>query len=421
MWPVTASGWLVLAALAQFAVGCRSVPPAAVLEPETELEPDPEGLCASWAVATCADLATCCQGGASFDGFECYRRLSAGCLESLDAEGVHSGARLFDEDAAAACLAPVVGCRFQTVATPDQDEACHNAVTGRRPAGAGCASSSECLRPREGHAICYQGIRGGEKDGVCATVVVSDCGECGFVKSTAVLTVCPANSRCDVRPPQAAGAVPSDILFAFEGDCRPLPSEGQECASLVAQAGTPRACAEGLSCAPDPADAERSVCLPRRLAGETCTGERADECVDGATCDDLSGACLEQLGAFCAAPLLCGDGACESGEDGASCPEDCASCGNGLCERHEKDWCPADCGEPACVGCARFVTLGGTLCEGASTELYDAFFGCACGGPCAELCGGDFCAGEDIGTGCLECSAAAAGCAAELSACAYDL
>lgn len=412
------SGRLVFAALTVLAAGCGETPVGG--EIESPPEPDPEALCAAWAVESCADLATCCPGEASFSGFECYRRLSAACLAPLEAEEVHSGARVFDEAAALGCLSQVDACRLQTLRTPAQDEACRNAVTGRRPPGTGCTSSSDCERPPRGHAICYEGLApsGG---GVCAIVAVSAHGKCSFVESTAVLTVCPTNSRCDVHSLPPAAAVPGADVFAFEADCEPLPVEGEECASVLAQEGAPRACAEGLRCAPDPADPGRSVCSPPAPIGEGCAGDGPDECGDGAACDPASRTCQTEPDPFCVEPAVCGNGACEPAEDGLACPEDCSSCGNGACEPQEEDWCPADCGEPACVGCARHVTLGGVLCEGTSTDLYAAFFDCTCGAPCASVCGADFCVGDDISTGCLECAASADGCAAQLDACAYDL
>jgi len=49
--------------------------------------------------------------------------------------------------------------------------------------------------------------------------------------------------------------------------------------------------------------------------------------------------------------VICGNGACESGEDINNCPQDCDYCGNGYCGPNENaSTCPADCGSGAVCG-----------------------------------------------------------------------
>ena len=53
---------------------------------------------------------------------------------------------------------------------------------------------------------------------------------------------------------------------------------------------------------------------------------------------------------------VCGNYACEPGEDNYNCPDDCVvatNCGNGVCEYNEnQDTCPYDCAEcPALKEC----------------------------------------------------------------------
>ena len=96
------------------------------------------------------------------------------------------------------------------------------------------------------------------------------------------------------------------------------------------------------------ADATFSECVPGCTSAVNCAeGQR---CVKPA--GESVGDCVDEgpppMG------VVCGDGACEAGEDGASCPADCrtdpppARCGDGVCSGAEsQSSCPADCGPPA--------------------------------------------------------------------------
>jgi hypothetical protein len=80
-----------------------------------------------------------------------------------------------------------------------------------------------------------------------------------------------------------------------------------------------------------------------------------------------------------------------------------------------------------CYTCGEFVTYemtceGVDLCEGGSTDLYDALVACTCTGACMDLCGDNICAGVMSTDECLACIAdTAAGCGAEFNECSNDI
>ncbi len=78
-------------------------------------------------------------------------------------------------------------------------------------------------------------------------------------------------------------------------------------------------------------------------------------------------------------------------------------------------------GGAACTGCADYVTNGGTLCEGTSTDLYNALVDCTCAGACKDVCLDNVCAGMDVTADCQNCVIdSAAGCGAEFTECSND-
>lgn len=63
-----------------------------------------------------------------------------------------------------------------------------------------------------------------------------------------------------------------------------------------------------------------------------------------------------------------------------------------------------------------------TICEGMSTDLYNAFVDCVCAGACMDACGDNVCAQLDISVDCQTCVAdTAAGCGNEYNDCADDV
>ena len=79
------------------------------------------------------------------------------------------------------------------------------------------------------------------------------------------------------------------------------------------------------------------------------------------------------------------------------------------------------CTDNVCTGCADYVTNGGTLCEGTSTDLYNALVDCTCAGACKDICTDNVCAGLDVTTDCQNCVIdSAAGCGMEFGECSND-
>lgn len=79
-------------------------------------------------------------------------------------------------------------------------------------------------------------------------------------------------------------------------------------------------------------------------------------------------------------------------------------------------------GGGACVSCGVYVTDGGTLCEGASTDLYNALADCTCTGACMTACADNVCAGVDVTTDCQSCVLdTVAGCGNEFQECSNDI
>jgi hypothetical protein len=92
---------------------------------------------------------------------------------------------------------------------------------------------------------------------------------------------------------------------------------------------------------------------------------------------------------------ICGNGSCEPGENGTSCPSDCGGtnpvCGNGYCEVGENATsCPQDCGggtNPVC---------GNGACEQGETAT-------SCPQDCGQGCGGKQCGFDAQGNPCGSC------------------
>ena len=136
----------------------------------------------------------------------------------------------------------------------------------------------------------------------------------------------------------------------------------------------------------------------------------------------------------CDLPDLCGDGSCGPGETRFWCPEDCISCGDGICDLASgEDWfsCPDDCfcsdgvcdqAFENCFSCPQDCTIGcpycgDGYCEGAGPYIEDCFscpqdcsisqsFDCHCGdGVCQSFYGEDCvnCGDCDADDGCPTC------------------
>ncbi len=110
---------------------------------------------------------------------------------------------------------------------------------------------------------------------------------------------------------------------------------------------------------------------------------------------DPSGASPKSCGGGGTTPI-CGNGACEAGENANTCPADCGGgtkCGNGICEQGESVGCPADCG-------------GGTKCGNGVCEAGEN--STTCPGDCASQpsgCGDKECGFDSNGNSCGSCPA----------------
>lgn len=83
-------------------------------------------------------------------------------------------------------------------------------------------------------------------------------------------------------------------------------------------------------------------------------------------------------------------------------------------------------GGAACESCGVYITAqdGGTLCEGTSTDLYNAVADCTCAGACKDVCTDNVCADPpmDITPDCQNCVIdTAAGCGMQFNECSNDI
>jgi len=121
------------------------------------------------------------------------------------------------------------------------------------------------------------------------------------------------------------------------------------------------------------------VCVPSE---RFCLGKLLRVCNgNGTDFEDIDCTAFDQscLSNNCVDPGVCGNGACESGEDLATCIEDCAVvCGDGECQTDSESFatcsqdCAPQCGDAACQGDEDFMscpldclaTCGNEVCDG---------------------------------------------------------
>jgi hypothetical protein len=448
---------LVALSVAGIFAGCDSE----ATTPDDTASVDVEGMCVTWSSKSCAMLSGCCNGEANFDQFMCEIYLSGYCLDNLKLELAHSDQYIVDAAFAQECLTPINQCD-PPEPTQAHPIACANMLTGYRPLGTGCFQTADCERPSNGRAYCYFGEYG--DIGVCANIVESTNGKCGFSKETLVYSTCPENTYCNMSgvmmPPSE---IPSDLAYEFEANCEAYRANGESCVDTEDYNFLP--CQKDLYCNIDKANLAASKCLPIKKIGDPCLGESPDECGSAAYCDFETVKCVQDKpdeAPFCFAPPVCGDGECTTGEDyetciqdcgicgdgycsvdeevycyedcGACgdgycsvdevgyCPVDCDICGDGLCTGDEPNTCPSDCNQMNCVSCSEYVFSQqmGPFCPG-SESIILAFSQCMCAGPCGDVCNNSFCMGAEPSTECVQCAEdAMIGCGNEFNACASD-
>jgi MYXO-CTERM domain-containing protein len=150
-----------------------------------------------------------------------------------------------------------------------------------------------------------------------------------------------------------------------------------------------------------------NVCPDSGCAGEDVTyafRAIADLCGDG-TCQEFFGEATTNCVSDCGS--ACGDGVCNGPESPTSCPEDCGTCGNGVCDPGETavtcsmDGCPPLCGDGVCNGqensdpfsylenpnsCLVDCSCGNGTCDAAYGETITS-----CRADCASKCGDGMC------------------------------
>jgi hypothetical protein len=268
------------------------------------------------------------------------------------------------------------------------DEACDEGEDcASCAADCGCACGAECLDGACAFTAC-QGRACGD-DG-CG----GSCGDCG------------EGEICD------GGACAPDGPECGDEVC----DEGEGCASCPADCG----CGCGEGCADD--KCKFTACDERECGDDGCDGSCGD-CGDGAVCDE--GACVPD------GLPVCGDEACDEGEDCASCHADCG-CGCGeacvegacaftACEGRDcgDDGCGGSCGDCdpnyACEDgkCAWMEGCDNGACEaGEHCGSCPADCACGCGESCYEdtckftACDGRECGGDGCGGSCGDCDPA---------------
>lgn len=292
----------------------------------------PEDFCAAWVEETCEALSSCCRDGREFDRAACWSKYSSTCHRLTQSDDVRAGDVLFDSGEAGACLDALATCTNITLSLPSDAEhaqACANMVTGFRPLGAACDTTSQCERAGE-YATCYHGhslVEGGPggNEGFCAEVV-SDDERCGFSFDGNVLRVCSDDRYCDVLDADLLES--TSVLersYYFSAPCRPRLAEGKSCVDTRNDSDI-LPCKNGLFCkVTGPFEA---TCVKVKARGEPCEAS-LDVCDEGLEClhePNVGGFVCRKpkppIPFFCAPP--CGDGKCSDGETPESCPKDCA-------------------------------------------------------------------------------------------------
>jgi N-acetylneuraminic acid mutarotase len=247
------------------------------------------------------------------------------------------------------------------------------------PGGSRC-ESGECIddscMPDCNRKVCGDDGCGGNC-GVCGAGTECVDGRCDAVVAACGDGACNGGETCQT-------CVADCGVCCGDGLCRR--DQGETCDSCRSDCG----CAGDEVCSAD----GRCVvaCQPAcdgRACGSNGCGGTCGVCPDDQICN-ANGACV-------VIPANCGDGACNNGEDCATCPGDCgACCGDDACTAgHGEDCttCPADCGCPA-----------GDVCDPAARDCVAACVpDCngrqcgddGCGGLCGRCAGGQLC--DDTG------------------------
>jgi len=348
--------------------------------------------CEQRQVAYCA-IATDCQWNCEQDDGRLIESFRGSC--DRDAEAVGAKRRLFDSDAAAACLAEMNAMVCGDHLGPGRlwhSPACENVFHGVLSVGEPCAQWGDCAR-----GYC-------QIDGVCPGICVAykqldeACGDeddtigcdqelyCDEMRCKKRLPVghlcdeapdaCVIGSQCRATDPEdpstcltlaASGGACSTsqdcvapLACLSDGKCgatsdgspcgsNELCAGGLSCYAAMGEANTGchapleagdectdwRACEAGLECAPDTDDPDTRHCRGRAGVGESCDYV---SCEDELACvqEGNVATCrtLQANGAACDSPSLCVSGVCRDQQcspPGAE-SEDCVAWHSGTCE-----------------------------------------------------------------------------------------
>jgi len=141
-----------------------------------------------------------------------------------------------------------------------------------------------------------------------------------------------------------------------------------------------------------------NICYEGYCAAGSCQNYTSEGCPAGYVL--CGGACIDVYGD----PYNCGECGIQCGPGGY--------CDGGICAE-----------ESGCVGCGEYVTgqVNAPVCDGYSTDLYEALVQCVCEGACSMQCGG-ICQGQDMTAACQDCIVdSAMGCGNEFGECSNDI
>lgn len=200
---------------------------------------------------------------------------------------------------------------------------------------------------------------------VCVGSKVLLCGPNG--EPTTELIDCAASGQvCGAGKCQGAGVCGNSICDGQE-DPNTCPQDCQT--GCKPGATTCKDATTLLTCAADGKSQSESACP----SGKVCN-PGSGKCDSAGVCGN--GVCESgEDVASCAQDCkltTCGDGVCEGSESPSSCPQDCnpGVCGNGKCEMDEQKTCPQDCSQLICIPNDRLCLSLSALqvCNAAGTE-----------------------------------------------------
>jgi hypothetical protein len=251
-----------------------------------------------FADAYCAEIAKCCvQAGTAGNGEVCHFLFSGGS---------------YNATAGNACLAEMKSqVAAGTFCSGGSSSATCNTVfgtgsTGTKKPGDTCDQDSDCAPSTEGTVTCASLYTNGAWIHKCQVRVQGKAGDgpCLGTQDGDVFSSSGTSAATDL-PTQGYVCDTADGVECSSGTCVALAAVGQSC-SYASD------CVRSAYCD------RSSRCVGRVVAGGTCTGVDAAECVEGYYCPDASPRqCTAKVatGATCTSDSMCSSGNC----DGTTC------------------------------------------------------------------------------------------------------